>query len=101
MFGKRARLIIYLLPSLVFLAMVVFFLFGLENDPRGKITASREQTVKNPRTLKSLFGFPAVSRAHEPSSATAQQVPSGPDTLPDIIDIMPTEFTCCIPPALS
>ena len=74
---------------------------GLENDPRGKITASREQTVKNPRTLKSLFGFPAASRAHEPSSATAQQVPSGPATLPDIIDIMPTEFICCMPPALS
>ena len=74
---------------------------GLENEPRGKITASREHTARKPRTFMSLLGFPTASRAQEPSSATDQQVPRAPATLPEIIDIMPTEFTCCIPPALS
>lgn len=35
---------------------------GLENEPRGKITASREHTVRKPRTFMSLLGFPTASQ---------------------------------------
>ena len=57
MFGKRARLIIYLLPSLVFLAMVVFFLFGLENDPR----LVKPVLIDKPAPTFALSGLEGVS----------------------------------------
>ncbi len=56
MLKNPVRLMIYLLPTLVFLALVVFFLLGLEKDPR----LVKPVLIDKPVAEFSLPGLPDV-----------------------------------------